>query len=63
MKKTPGDIIVLHMCTVNEVQMMCGSWDMEWDRQNFFVILSLFLPFYPTNNLKNQNIEKTKKQL
>ena len=61
MKKTPGDIIVLHMCTVNEVQMMCGSWDMEWDRQNFFVILSLFLLFYSTNNPKNKNFKEMKK--
>ena len=61
MKKTPGDVIVLHMCTVNEVQMMCGSWDMEWDRQNFFVILSLFLLFYSTNNPKNKNFKEMKK--
>ena len=28
MKKTPGDIIILHMCTKNYNQMMYGSWDM-----------------------------------
>ena len=27
----------------------------------FFVILDCFLPFYPLNNLKNQNFEKLKK--
>ena len=26
-----------------------------------FVILGRFLPFYPTNNPKNQNLEKMKK--
>ena len=26
----------------------------------FFVILDHFLPFYPSNNLKNQNFEKLK---
>ena len=32
-KKTPGDIIILHMYTKNYNQMMCDSWDMvhnEW---------------------------------
>ena len=29
----------------------------------FFVILSHFLPLYPTNNLKNKNFEKMKKHL
>ena len=33
MKKTPGDIIILHMCTKNYDQMMYGSWDMVRDRQ------------------------------
>ena len=34
----------------------------HWARQTeFFVILDHFLPFYPLNNLKNQNFEKTKK--
>ena len=28
MKKTPGDIIILHMCAKNYDQMMYGSWDM-----------------------------------
>ena len=28
---------------------------------DFFVILDHFLPFYPPNNLKNQNFEKMKK--
>ena len=34
-----------------------------WARQTeFFVILDHFLPFYPLNNLKNQNFEKLKKK-
>ena len=39
--------------------MMYGSWDMKRNRQ-VFVILGHFLPFYPTNNPKNQNFEKKK---
>ena len=35
---------------------------MEHDRQNFFVILDGFLPFYPTSNPENQNFEKMKKK-
>ena len=41
--------------------MIYGSCDMKCDRQNFFVILNSFLPFYPSNNPKNQNFEKLKK--
>ena len=36
-------------------------WDMECDRENFFVILDRFLAFYAPNNPKNQNFEKIKK--
>ena len=32
-----------------------------WSVTEFFVILGHFLPFYPTNNPKNQNFEKMKK--
>ena len=31
MKKMPGDIIILHMCTKNYDQVMYGSWDMMRD--------------------------------
>ena len=58
-KKTPGDITILHICTINDSHMMYGSWDMEHDRQ-FFVILDHFLPFYPPMDPKNQNFEKMK---
>ena len=36
MKKTHGDIIILHMCTINDSHMMYGFWDMEHDRHNFY---------------------------
>ena len=32
MKKTPGDIIILHMCTKNYDKIMYSSWDMACDR-------------------------------
>ena len=50
MKNTRGDIIILHICTINENRMMPGCWEMERN--------SHFLRFCPTNNTKNQNFEK-----
>ena len=41
--------------------MMYGSWEIEHDGQNFFVILGYFLPLYLPNNPENQNFEKMKK--
>ena len=35
-KKTPGDIIILHMYTKNYDQMMQGSWVILSDRCNYF---------------------------
>ena len=46
LKKTPGDVIILQMCTINGNQMMYGSWDMEHDRQifcHFGPFLALFV--------------------
>ena len=34
MKETPGDIIILHMCTKHYDQMMYGSGDMVRDSGN-----------------------------
>ena len=39
--------------------MMYGSWDIEHDRE-FFFILGYVLPLYLTNNPENQNFEKKK---
>ena len=55
MKKSPGDITTSYTCTIFKNHMMYGSWDMECNGQNFFIILDRFLPFYPSINLKNQN--------
>ena len=41
-KKTPGDITILHMCTINDDHMIYGSWDMERDGQNFLSFWSVF---------------------
>ena len=62
LKKIPGDITTLHMCTINDNHMMYDSWDMENDPHNF-AILDHFLLFYPSNNSENQDFEKRKKYL
>ena len=55
-KKSPGDVLILHMCTINESHMMYGSWDIECNRQNY-------LSFWTVpDNPKNQNFEKLKKK-
>ena len=60
MKQNPGDIIILHVCTINENHMMYGSWDMQCDRQNFlsfWTVFCLFIPLWP----QKIKIFKTKK--
>ena len=39
-EKMTGDIIFLHMCTINDDPMMYGFWDVECDR--FFCHLGPF---------------------
>ena len=59
-KKTPTDIIILHMCTINDNHMMYGSWDMEHSRHNFFWFWTIFCPF--THITQKLNILKTWKK-
>ena len=59
MKKMPGDIIILHMYTINDNHMMYGSWDMERDKQNFLSFWTVFCPF---TLLKTQKIKILKKR-
>ena len=42
MKKALGDIIILHMCTINDNHIMYGSWDMECLRQIFLSFWTIF---------------------
>ena len=59
-KKKPGYIITLHLCTTNDI-MIYASWDMECNRLNVFFILDHFLPFYPPSNSKIEILKKWKK--
>ena len=58
MKKTPGDIIILHKCTKNHDHMLYCSWDMAHDGYNCcFSFWDIFCP----NSPKIQNFKKMKK--
>ena len=57
MKKLAGDIIILHMCTINNNHLIYGSWDIERIGQIFLSFWTNFLPIYP----KHPNFEKTNK--
>ena len=42
-KKTPEDIIILQMCTINVSHVIYGSWDyMECSRQKSFSFWAIF---------------------
>ena len=63
MKKTPGDITILHMCTINDNYMVYGSWDMEHNEQNFLSFWTIFSTFTPLKTQKIKILKKWKKQL
>ena len=62
-KKTPEDIIILQICTINDSHMMYDSWDMEGNRQNFLSFWTIFWPFTPLWTQKIKILEKWKKHL
>ena len=47
MKKTPEDIIILWMCTVNDSHMMYGSWGMVQQTEFFVILDRFFCPLTP----------------
>ena len=59
MKKTTGDIIILHMCPKNHDHMPYGSWDMAHNGcQCYFSFWAIFCPF---TSLTIQKIKISKK--
>ena len=62
-KKTPWDIITLHMCTINYNHMMYGSWDTECNRHNFLSFWTIFCLFTPLKTWKIKIWKKWKKCL
>ena len=63
LKKTPADIIILHICNINDNHMMYGSWDMGCDRHNFLSFWTIFCPFTPLTTRKITILKKWKKHL
>ena len=61
LKKTPGDIIILHICTINDNRMMYGSWDMEHGSHNFLSFWTVFCPF--KNGPRKSKFWKNEKHL
>ena len=63
LKKACGDIIILHMCTINDHHMIYGPWDIECDRQNFLSVRTIFCSFTPLTTqkikIKKKEYEKT----
>ena len=59
LKKKPGDVIILHICTINANHVMYGSWDMESNKQYFLSFWTVFCPLTP---LTTQIIKILKKK-
>ena len=63
-KNTPGNIIILQMCTKNYDQMVYGSWDTVRDRCNcYFSFCAIFCFFIPLTARKIKILKKWKKFL
>ena len=62
LKKIPGYIIHLYICTINENHMshmmLC---DIEHNEQNLLLFQTVFLLFYPHDNPKNQHFKNSKR--
>ena len=60
MKKTPGDIIILHKYIKDHDHMLYHSWDMALDRYNFyFSFWAIFYPFIPQQPKRSKLKKKT----
>ena len=61
-KETPGDIILLNMCNINEDHIMYGSCDIRHSRVFFLLFWAIFCPFFPLTTQKIKSLEKMKKK-
>ena len=59
-KNMPVDIVILHMCIINENHMMYVSWDMKCGRYKFFSFWTIFCPFIPITTQKIKILKKWK---
>ena len=63
MKKAPGDITILQMCSINHKYMMYEAWSATDRIFCHFGPFFALLPPPPPNNTENQNFEKIKKNI
>ena len=63
MKILPGDIIILHMCTMNDNHMMYSFWDIKCNGQYFLSFWTIFCTFIPLTTQKIKILKKWKKHL
>ena len=63
MRKTPGNIITLQLCTTNDNHMMYGSWDMKCDRWNFLTFWTIFCSFIVLTIRKIKILKKWERPL
>ena len=63
MEKTPGDIIILYMCVINNKHVMYGSWDMKRDGHNFLSFWTVFCNFNPLTTQKIKILKNWKNRL
>ena len=62
MYKKPADIILLHMCTINEDHMMSGFWNIRHDRQSFLSFWAIFCPLTLLTTWKIKILKNMKKK-
>ena len=62
MEKVHGDIIILHMCTIDDNHMKHGSWDIEHDGQNFLSFWNTVCPFTSITTQKIKILKKWRKK-
>ena len=58
-----GDIILLHWCTINEVNIVYGSWDIRHNKQSFLLFWVNFCPLTFLTTWKIEILKKWKKHL
>ena len=63
MQKKPWRYYPITDGTINQDHMMYGSWDMKFNRENVFVIVCIFLPFFLQTAQKIKIWKKWKKHL
>ena len=62
MKKTLGDIIILHMHSKNGNHMMYVSWDIDCNGKNSLSFWTIFCPLTPLTAWKIKILKKWKKK-